>query len=91
MSPIQEIFLETDWDDADQARAARDQRAAQLQAEGHICSCTTLYRATDGRCVFVVEVQPPESSRSEHPSSRRKPVSRRPPTKPRDLGQVEYR
>jgi len=38
---IQEVFLETDWDDVQQARAARDTRTSELQAEGLTSSALT--------------------------------------------------
>lgn len=53
MSMTQEVFLETAWEDAEAARQARDDRAAQLQAQGLICTCETL-ATVDGRLVFVV-------------------------------------
>ena len=75
---IQEVFLETDWEEAAQARAARDERASQLQSEGLHCSCSTLYRITDGRCVFVVEAQTPEDQEAERQPSKRSSSPRRP-------------
>ncbi|HSM81765.1 MAG TPA: hypothetical protein VLS96_08765 [Nodosilinea sp.] len=77
MSLVQEIFLETDWEDAEQAQAACHQRASELQAEGHTCTCLTLYRITDGRRVFLLEAQHPDTLEPEHKPSRRKPPSRR--------------
>jgi hypothetical protein len=87
---IQEVFLETDWDEAAQARAARDQRASQLQAEGLNCSCSTLYRITDGRCVFLVEAQTPEDEAAERQPSRRSSSPRR-SRKDKGPKQVDYR
>ncbi|WP_035986028.1 hypothetical protein [Leptolyngbya sp. KIOST-1] len=77
MSLIQEIFLESDWDEVEQAQAACDERATRLRAEGHTCTCTTLYRITDGRRVFLLEAQHPDMVEPDRPS-RRKPPSRRP-------------
>jgi hypothetical protein len=77
MSLIQEIFLETDWEDVEQAQAACDERASQLRAEGHTCTCTTLYRINDGRRVFLLEAQHPDSLDPEQKPSRRRPPSRR--------------
>jgi hypothetical protein len=74
---IQEVFLETDWEEASSARAARDERASQLQAEGLTCSCSTLYRITDGRKVFLVEAQTPEDKEAERQPSKRSPSPRR--------------
>jgi hypothetical protein len=91
MSLIQEIFLETDWDDAEQAWLACQERANQLKAEGHTCSCLTLYRATDGRRVFLVEAQHPDALEPEHKPSRRKPPSRRSMPKGPDSNSIEYR
>jgi hypothetical protein len=54
MKPIQETFLELDWEDADEARQARDARAEELQAQGLVCVLENLYNAVDGRQVFTV-------------------------------------
>ncbi|MGB3309921.1 MAG: hypothetical protein WBG32_05000 [Nodosilinea sp.] len=78
MSLIQEIFLESDWEEVEQAQAACDERANQLRAEGHNCTCTTLYRINDGRRVFLLEAQHPDTLEPEHRPSRRKPPARRP-------------
>ena len=39
---IQEAFIESGWNNAEQALQARDQRAEQLQEQGFICRFTTL-------------------------------------------------
>ncbi|MBD1995019.1 hypothetical protein H6G00_00020 [Leptolyngbya sp. FACHB-541] len=54
MKPIQETFLELDWEDADEARQARDARAEELQFQGLVCVLENLYNAVDGRQVFTV-------------------------------------
>ena len=54
MSSIQEVFLETDWDDAAQARQKRDERILELQATGLVCVGTDLYNIVNGRRVFVL-------------------------------------
>jgi len=87
---IQEVFLETDWEEASQARAARDERASQLQAEGLTCSCSTLYRITDGRQVFLVEAETPEDENAARQPSKRSPSPRR-QRKDRDTKKVDYR
>ena len=87
---IQEVFLETDWDEAAQARAARDERASQLQAKGLNCSCSTLYRITDGRQVFLVEAQTPEDEEAERQSSKRSSAPRK-PRKDKGSKKVDYR
>jgi hypothetical protein len=87
---IQEVFLESDWEEASQARAARDERASQLQAEGLTCSCSTLYRITDGRKVFLVEAQTPEDEAAERQPSKRSSSPRR-PRKDKGSKKVDYR
>jgi hypothetical protein len=80
MTVIQETFLETDWEDAAQARAARDQRVDELQAQGLVCTCETLYRITDGYQVFFLEARDPdriEVVADERPR-KKKSSSRRP-------------
>lgn len=90
MSLIQETFLETDWEEAEQARAARDQRAAQLEAQGLVCSCSTLYRVNDGYRVYLVEAQTPEAEEEARKPSK-KSGSRRPRPKESRSSQVDYR
>lgn len=90
MSLIQEVFLETDWDEVPQARAARDQRAAQLQAQGFVCACSTLQRATDGCQIFLVEAQSPEDLETEGKSGGKSAHRSKP--KPKGARRdVEYR
>jgi hypothetical protein len=60
MKTIQETFLETDWDDEETARAARDARAEELQAQGLICTRENLYNVSGYR-VFLVEAREAES------------------------------
>ncbi len=52
-SVIQEVFLESDWQDEDEARAARDGRAEQLQAQGFVCICENLFTVA-GQRVFLL-------------------------------------
>lgn len=54
MKSFQTTFLEIDYETTEAARAARDEQAVQLEAQGVSCRRETLYRATDGRCVFVI-------------------------------------
>jgi hypothetical protein len=58
--PIQETFLELDWEDADMAKQARDSRAAELQAQGLVCTCENLYNVSGYR-VFLLEAREAES------------------------------
>ncbi len=59
MAEVQEIFLETEWDDEHAARQARDDRATQLQAEGYMTTCENLW-TVNGQRVFLVEAARPE-------------------------------
>jgi hypothetical protein len=68
MKPIQDVFLETQWGDEETARQARDDRAAQLQAQGLVCNCENLY-TVDGYRVFLVEAT--ESELDDIPTSKR--------------------
>jgi hypothetical protein len=54
MKPIEETFLELDWEDADAARQARDSRAEELQSQGLVCVLKNLYNAVNGRRVFML-------------------------------------
>lgn len=60
MQPISEAFPALDWEELDLALAARDQKAAQFEAQGLVCTCRTLYRITDGMPVYVVDAAKPE-------------------------------
>ena len=78
------VFLETTYETTQEARAARDAKAADLEAQGIVCHRSTLYRATDGRCIFLLEIEAPEpqerksrslrSNRSGSPRSRTRPT-----------------
>jgi hypothetical protein len=59
MKPIQETFLETDWENEEEARQARDLRAEQLQAQGLVCTCENLYNVL-GKRVFLLEAKEAE-------------------------------
>lgn len=54
MKPMEETFLELDWDGEEEARQARDARAKELQAQGLVCTLENLYNAVNGRRVFIV-------------------------------------
>jgi len=88
---IQEVFLETDWEEASSARAARDERASQLQTEGLNCSCSTLYLITDGRKVFLLEALTPEDEEAERQPSKRSSSPRRPRKDKGPTKKVDYR
>jgi hypothetical protein len=76
MQPIAEAFLERTWDDdAESARTARDERAAQLQDAGYECACVNLWNVAGYR-VYVVSAEPVETRRivpsaSNHAQRRR--------------------
>jgi hypothetical protein len=65
MSIISEAFCELDWDEPEDAQQKRDQRLAELTAQGFICSAELLYRINDGRRVYVVTAESPESESQE--------------------------
>ena len=68
MSSIQEVFLETDWDDVAEARQKRDERILELQSTGLVCVAQDLYNILNGRRVFALIASPPspvEPSRDE--------------------------
>jgi hypothetical protein len=73
MATIQEVFLESDWEDAREARQKRDERLAELQNQGLVCTPEDLYNIADGRRVFLVSAMSPgveRESRSERFSPR---------------------
>lgn len=91
MSLYQTIFLETDYETPEEARAARDAQVAQLATDGLICRCLNLYRATDGRRVFIIEVQEPESEALKYKPTKHKPVVPRTRSQTQRTERVEYR
>lgn len=72
---IQDVFIETTWEDEDLVRQRRDARYEELVATGMDCRRENLY-TVDGRRVFVVIAIPPVEE--EIPSSKReKPIAPR--------------
>ncbi len=57
---IEEVFVETCWEDEAIARQRRDARRAELEAMGLKCRSEDCYRITDWRWVFVVIAETPE-------------------------------
>lgn len=102
MTSVQTTFLEIDYETPEAARTARDEQATQLEAQGISCRRETLYRATDGRCVFVItmnetdtedikeEIAAPARRRDRTSGTRRDRTLK--PRRPRTNSQpVEYR
>jgi len=71
---IQEVFIETTWEDADMARQRRDERSQELEATGLECHRENLY-TVDGRRVFLLTATPPEPEPS--PKNQGKPAGPR--------------
>jgi hypothetical protein len=57
---IEEVFVETCWEEEAIVRARRDARLAELEVMGLRCRTEDLYRVPDWRRVFVVIAEPPE-------------------------------
>jgi hypothetical protein len=80
MPTLSEAFLPPAWDECEIAIAQRDQSAAQLRAQGWVCTCLTLYRVTDGMPVYVVDASSPNpdirGERSSRPARVLTPNSR---------------
>ncbi len=80
-SVIQEIFLESEWQDEDEARTARDGRVEQLQAQGFVCTCENLFTVF-GQRVFLLTADrseaiapveaPPQATAQQHLAPRLK-------------------
>ena len=91
MKAIQTTFPEIHYETPEAARAARDEQVARLEAKGISCHRETLYRATDGRYVFVITINDTEDIKREMPE----PVARQDninkPRKLRNSYKVEYR
>jgi hypothetical protein len=65
MTVIAEAFSELEWGEPELAQEQRDLRLAQLEAQGLICRSELLYRVMDGRRVYVVTAESPETPRQE--------------------------
>lgn len=68
---IQEIFIESTWEDAAMAQQRRDERYREWEAAGMDCQRENLYTA-DGRRVFLVTAEPVEPELSPEEISREK-------------------
>ncbi|MEM9151434.1 MAG: hypothetical protein AAFY20_22745 [Cyanobacteria bacterium J06639_14] len=92
MKAIQTTFPEIHYETPEAARAARDEQVAQLEAKGVSCHRETLYRATDGRYVFVITINDTEDIQREIPAPIARSDRATRPRKPRDTSRpVEYR
>ncbi len=84
-----EVFLEQDWDDAQQAQQKRDLRVAELEHQGWQCTVGLFYNVLTGSRIYLVEatLPPPPSAEPTQHQSKRRSHSMRPqramPTKPR--------
>lgn len=89
---IREAFLATDPHDG-AAQQQRDQRVAELLANGYDCHCQTLHRILDGRPVYLLEAHRPEpaDSPSRRPTIKRSPPRLRDETTGRRLPEFEVR
>lgn len=93
MISVQKTFPETDYETLEAAVAARDAQAARLQAQGIRCRRETLYRATDGRCVFVITVEEDLLEGNPRHTAPQKPQTRhsRPQKRRARAEQVDFR
>lgn len=57
---IEEVFVETCWEEEAIVRQRRDARRAELEAMGLKCRTEDCYRITDWRRVFVLIAEIPE-------------------------------
>ena len=93
MPPLTEAFVPTHWDECETMMAQCHQKAAQLSAQGLVCTCSTLYRITDGMPIYVVDVATPESDsdlrRMRPPRQERQPRSRDLPVRQRNAGSLD--
>ncbi|MCU0569617.1 MAG: hypothetical protein MUF49_23960 [Oculatellaceae cyanobacterium Prado106] len=69
---MSEVFLELDFEDAEEAQRQRDLRMEVLQAEGWVCTPENLYRV-DGKRVYLLTADMPstQEDKADH-SPRRK-------------------
>ncbi|MBD3886868.1 hypothetical protein IFO70_35130 [Phormidium tenue FACHB-886] len=51
---LQEVFLESDWEDAAHARQRRDARMEELQIQGLLCTAENLWNVQGYRVYLVV-------------------------------------
>ena len=51
---LQEVFLESDWEEAANARSQRDCRIAELQSQGLVCTAEDLWNVQGYRVYLLV-------------------------------------
>lgn len=73
---IQEVFIESPWEDEDTTRQRRDERYGELAAAGLECRRENLY-TVDGRRVFLVTATPVEEEAPAVQTTREKPTAPR--------------
>ncbi|WP_287127550.1 hypothetical protein [Candidatus Cyanaurora vandensis] len=65
MEPKIEIFLEKDYEEETEARAARDQRKQELEQQGLICLAQDCISVVSGWMVYLLQVVPEETPAGE--------------------------
>lgn len=78
MQPTIELFLEQDWDDAEQARQKRDERLTELTSQGLECKAELLYNAVSGKRIYTINVLTPAQPESDRADSSKPIASNRP-------------
>jgi hypothetical protein len=72
MQAIQEVFLELDYEELEDALAARASRLKELQEQGWECKALNLY-ASSGHRVLLLQAQPPGAVMSLTERTERRP------------------
>ena len=87
---LQEVFLESDWEEAANARSQRDCRIAELQSQGLVCTAENLWNVQGYRVYLLVALPDvgealkeehsarPKRMRSEPEAPSKRPVRRSP-------------
>jgi hypothetical protein len=83
MDSLCEVFLEQDWNDAQQARQKRDLRVVELEGQGWQWTVGLFYNALTGNQIYLVEATSPPPRSPEPMQHQSRHPQRVMPTKPR--------
>ena len=75
MRPLEEVFLESDFDSRALARQRRDERLVELQEQGYECRAENLAAVHTGMRIFTVIAIPPDAAESLPRTEKRKTIA----------------
>lgn len=93
---LQEVFLESDWEDAAHARQCRDARIEELQTQGLVCTAENLWNVQGYRVYLLVATRDvPEAAEAlahrAHPQNAQANPAKRPVRRSPAISSIEVR